>query len=151
MIKMSILYAQTSINLGMSNLRNKSEILRDAAKLLHERSLYPAVAHGSYYSCYQLLKHIWLYSMNKTEAELVLGENNSRQGSHEYLINQTVYYIEKSGKTDCKIHARDVQNKIAQLKKLRISADYSDTAFDFSKSSNSISLSNDIIPVLKKY
>lgn len=135
----------------MSNLQNKSEMLNDAAKLLHEKNLYPAVAHSAYYSCYQLLKHIWLYSMRKSQKELDASISMSKMGSHEYLINQTVSYIESLGSRDCKDHARNIGNKITQLKRLRTNADYHDDVFDISKSSNSISLSDDLIPILKKY
>jgi hypothetical protein len=135
----------------MSHLQNKSEMLSDAAKLLHDKTYYSAVAHSAYYSCYQLLKHIWLYSMGKTENELGTGISTARIGSHEYLINQTVHYIENSKKKDCINHARIIGNTITQLKKMRTNADYSDTLFDSSKSSISISLSDDIIPILKKY
>ena len=113
--------------------------------------MFPAVAHGSYYSCYQLLKHIWLYSMGKTESQLNTEERISNKSSHEYLINQTIVHIENSGKKDCDVHARDFRNMMPQLKRLRVEADYYDTEFDYVKSSNSIRLSDDIIPVLKKY
>jgi vacuolar-type H+-ATPase catalytic subunit A/Vma1 len=136
----------------MSHLKNKSEMLSAAAKLLHENAYYPAVAHSAYYSCYQLLKHIWLYSMGKTELELERRTGSSmRIGSHDFLINQAISYIGKSGKKDCTIHARDVGSKIVQLKKFRTNADYTDTLFDSSKSSQSLSLSNEILPILKKY
>jgi hypothetical protein len=49
----------------MSNLQNKSDILKEVAVMLHNKNMYPAVAHSAYYSCYQLLKHIWLYRMGK--------------------------------------------------------------------------------------
>jgi len=70
----------------MSNLQNKSEIFFEAAKLLHEKNYYPAVAHSAYYSCYQLFRHFWLYSMNKTESELNYEVGNTSDRSHEYLI-----------------------------------------------------------------
>jgi len=137
--------------IAMSQLQNKSEMFAASAKLLYDNYYYPSVAHSAYYSCYQLLKHIWLYSMKKTEPQLVIGEKKSKTGSHEYLINETISYIENSGKKECRDHARDMGSKITQLKRLRRSADYDDTAFDSSKSLNSIRLSDDIIPVLKKY
>jgi hypothetical protein len=135
----------------MSNLQNKSDIFTEAAKLLHDKCWYPAVAHGAYYGCYQLLKHIWLHSMGKTQQELESQSSITRIGSHEFLINTVESYIRKSGKKNCLSHFRDLNSKIWQLKKLRTSADYDDILFDSSKSSNSISLSADIIPILKKY
>ena len=135
----------------MSNLENKSEIFSNAAKLLHEKNYYSAVAHGAYYSCYQLFKHIWLHTMGKTENELENEVKKSKEKSHGYLINKTVSFIANSGRKDCQNHARDIGNKIPQLKKLRVDADYTDDVFDSLKSSKSINLSNDIIPFFKKY
>jgi len=76
----------------MSHLQNKSEMLQDVAELLHNKYYYPAVAHSAYYSCYQLLKHIWLYGMGKTQAELDSKSSASLLGSHEFLINQIAIY-----------------------------------------------------------
>ena len=140
----------------MRHLQNKSGILEAAAKLLHREDYYPAVAHSAYYSCFQLFKHIWLHSLLKTENDL---SNELRQykatngdiGSHEFLINQIVLYIKKTGKKDCSSHALALNNKIIQLKRLRQCADYEDSLFDSSKSSHSLSLSADIIPILKQY
>ena len=39
----------------MTHLQNKSDILMEAAKLSHDKGFYPAVAHNSYYCCFQLL------------------------------------------------------------------------------------------------
>ncbi len=135
----------------MSHLQNKSDMSAAVAKLAHDNGYFSAVAHGAYYSCYQLLKHIWLHSMGKTEAELKAGIDDSKQGSHKYLINQTISYIENSGKKDCRDHERDIGNKITQLKRLRTKADYSDSVFDCKESSKSLSLSNSITTILKKY
>jgi len=129
-------------NTNMSALQNKSGIMSDAAQLLHDKNLYPAVAHGAYYSCFQLMKHIWLHTMGKTEDELT-----SRNDSHAFLINEVGNYIKRSGKHD----GNKFNNKIVQLKRLRVKADYKDMLFDYTDSSNSLSLSNDIIPILKQY
>jgi len=135
----------------MSHLSNKSEMLAEAAVLLHDKTYYPAVAHSAYYCCYQLLKHIWLYRMEKSQKDLDSHFSLPHTGSHEFLINQIANYIKKSDKKDCQDHFRIFNNKIGQLKKLRCDADYNDNLFDSSKSSSSLSLSTDIIPILKKY
>ena len=54
----------------MSELQNKSEINYESARYLHDQGNYPSVAHCTYYSCYQLLRHIWLYSLMKSETDL---------------------------------------------------------------------------------
>jgi len=136
----------------MSHLQDKSEILRESANILHSRGLYPAVAHSAYYSCYQLMKHIWLYSLCKTENELENRNGNStRIGSHEFLINQITNFIKNSGRKECLNHYRDFNKKVVRLKSIRRIADYDNTLFDSNKSSESITLSNNIIPILKKY
>ncbi|GAB6395588.1 MAG: hypothetical protein MdMp024_1900 [Bacteroidales bacterium] len=117
-------------------------MLREAAQLLHDKNLYPAVAHGAYYSCFQLMKHIWLHTMGKTEDELT-----SRNDSHAFLINEVGNYKKRYGKHD----GNKFNNKIVQLKRLRVKADYEDKLFDYTDSSNSLFLSNDIIPILKQY
>ena len=129
----------------MSNLRNKSEINLDSAELLHKNYMYPSVVHCSYYSCYQLMKHIWLTSMSKTDAELRLLTSSTKEGSHEVLINQLYFYI-KSRSQDF----REFNNTIGQLKKLRRKADYEDVQIDFSKSKNSIDLSKSTLSILRK-
>lgn len=134
-----------------SHLQNKSSILSSAARVLHEKDHYPAVAHSAYYSCFQLLKHIWLHSMKKTEHELKTGTGESSSGTHDYLINKTALYISELQKPRCREDARDVRNKLQQLKKLRVSADYLDELFNHSSSQASITLSSQIIPILQKY
>ena len=135
----------------MSELQNKSTILQASAQELHNKCYYPPVAHCAYYSCYQMMKHIWLYTMNKSQRDLDSLCNNSRMGSHEVLINEIGSYIKRSNKKDANIDSRDFNNKITQLKRLRTTADYDDAVFDISKSVNSLSLSSDIVPILKKH
>lgn len=136
----------------MSNLSNKSEINIDAAKLLNDKNLYSAVAHCAYYACYQKIKHIWLHRQGKTELELEqLGRTKPRMGSHEVLINEIGTFIKSSGSKNVIDDFRVYNNNILQLKKLRTRADYEDTIFDSTSSSKSLTLSNEIIPVLSKY
>lgn len=134
-----------------SHLQNKSELLEASTSLLQDNYFYPAVAHATYYSCYQLMKHIWLYSMKKSEDELRSNTSQSRYGSHEYLLNEVVKYI---GNLQNKLSANDIRNlrnNLLQLKRLRTDADYSDSNFDIKKSQNSIELSERVLPILKRY
>ena len=134
-----------------SPLRNKSEMLMDAAVLLHKNTYYLAVAHAAYYSCYQMMKYIWLYSMCKTEEQLELNTSQSRFGSHEYLLNEVVKHIIEKKNENSNEDARFLRNNIPILKKLRTDADYKDTTFDCEKSENSMKLSKDLLSILKKY
>lgn len=130
----------------MSHLQNKSELLVKSAKLLHEKGYYPAVAHSAYYSCYQLSMHIWLYSMKKSEEELKRNVSQSEEGSHEYLLNSIIRYINTlQGNT------RNFRNVFFTLKRLRTKADYKDVDFSYNDSEESINLSNQLLSVLKKY
>lgn len=134
----------------MSHLQNKSDIFKVSAVLLHDSDNYSAVAHSAYYSCYQLLKHIWLHVMKKSEEELEQ-THSPRMGSHEFLINQIADYIKKSGKKGCELYSRDFSKNIVSLKKLRVSADYEDSLFDRVSSSKSLLLSTGVINILNKY
>lgn len=136
-----------AILIFMSNFQNKSEMLIASAELSHESNYYPAVGHSAYYSCFLLLKHIWIYSMRKTQTELESRCSINKVGTHEFLINEIGKYIKNNSNQEF----REFNTKIVQLKKLRVTADYDDSMFDFSKSSNSLSLSKDILPILKKY
>lgn len=136
----------------MSHLSNKSEINIEAAKFLNDKNLYSSVAHCVYYACYQKIKHIWLYKLQKTEHELVnLSKNKQKMGSHEILINEIGTFIKTSNSKNYLDDFRVYNNNILQLKKLRIKADYNDTVFDAKDSSDSLNLSNKIIPILNKY
>jgi len=129
----------------MGHLKNKSELNLGAAELLHNQSYYPSVVHCAYYSCVQLMKHTWLSSMGKTDEELRILNNNSRDGSHEVLINQIKLFIKSKSHND-----RDFNRDILQLKRLRVNADYDDVSIDYTKSNQSISLSKSTQQILKK-
>lgn len=137
----------------MSELQNKSEINYDSAEILHKKGNYPSVAHCAYYSCYQLLRHIWYNSLSKTESELkVIIENAksrraSQKGTHDILINEIEKFVKLNNPSDFRV----INTNIGQLKKLRHSADYSDNAFLHDDSLKAIELSDKIRPVLKKY
>jgi hypothetical protein len=135
----------------ISPLKNKSEMLVEAANLLHDKCLYPAVAHAAYYSCYQMLRYIWLYSMKKSQEELDSNTSQARIGSHEVLLNEVVNFINAKQCKTSREDARCLRNEIPQLKRLRTDADYSDATFDIEKSRNSLDLSNKLMPILKKY
>lgn len=142
----------------VSYLQDKSKILRNAAKLLHEENLYPAVAHSAYYCCVQLMRHIWLYCFNKTEEDFkqelrlynkqarIIGEQEA--GTHEFLINRVGQFIKNSnnGRNDFRLF-----NQIWQLKRLRVDADYYDNDFSAVKSNNSLFLSQKIVSILQKH
>ena len=143
----------------MSCLQNKSNDLITAAKLLHKNELYPAVAHSAYYCCIQLMKHIWLHSLHKTDDDLKAElkkyngeaklEKKREKGIHEFLIKITERYIRVNSK-----HRKDLclfSGNIWQLRELRNDADYLDNNFDVIKSGDALKLSSIIAPILQKY
>ncbi|MEA4968076.1 MAG: HEPN domain-containing protein [Bacteroidaceae bacterium] len=137
----------------MRSLQSKAEINLDSAEVLHTKGYYPSVAHCSYYSCFQLVRHIWLNSLGKTESELKqliasFKDNKAvEKGSHDVLINQITTHIKLNNEGDFRVF----NNNIGQLKRLRHSADYDDVGFSFQESEKSIYLSKLIRPVLKRY
>jgi len=134
-----------------SPLRDKSEMLVAAADLLYNNNYYVAAAHAAYYSCYQMLKCIWMNPMGKSDGGLGVGMSQSQRGSHEYLLNCVVRFIGSQPTAYSDEDARQLRNEIPQLKKLRVDADYSDTIFDSEKGRNAIELSKRLMPILKKY
>lgn len=129
----------------MGHLKNKSELNLGAAELLHEQSFYPPVVHCAYYSCIQMMKHIWLNKIGKTEEQLKDLCSDNNQGSHEVIINQLKIYIKSRSLND-----RDFNNDILQLKRLRVKSDYNNESIDYSISAESIQLSKSALAVLKK-
>ncbi len=121
-------------------------MLEKVANLLHDKGYYLAVAHAAYYSCFQVMKCIWLYSMGKSDKTLASNTSQSTMGSHEYLLNEVVNYIEsKEGDN------RYLRNQIMQLKKLRTDADYKDITIDYVKSKRAIDLSQKLLIILRRY
>ena len=131
----------------MSVFQNKSDLFYAAAELLHEKNYYPSVAHDAYYSCYQLLKNIWLNSLNKTETDLVVIKKTTGKGSHEILISEIESKIKCVNRSDFVVF----NEKIGQLKRLRVESDYEEKIHNFDSSRTAIALSNDIRCILKKY
>jgi len=91
--------------------------------------------------------------MGKTESDLKFIIDNSKdkkaekKGSHDVLINEIQKFIKENNSNDFRV----INSNMIQLKKLRSSADYEDKAFLYNDSLNSIHLSDNLRPVLKKY
>jgi uncharacterized protein (UPF0332 family) len=99
----------------MANMRKKSEENLKAGNLLIEEELYNASVHCFYYSCYQLL----LYFLNKKDEYRVSEEKLKKPGSHNYVINEVVRYLEKD-----KGKRFTLRNDLISLKEWRKKADY---------------------------
>ena len=124
----------------MSFLINKSEINLASAELLHQKNNYASVVHCAYYSCHQMMAHIWYHKLNKKD--LV---KSKEEGSHEALINCIGGFLKEKS-----FDLRGFNNSIGQLKKLRHKADYKNEEIDSTISNNSIQLSKSTLLILKK-
>jgi len=80
-----------------------------------------------------------------------LNTSLSRLGSHEYLLNEVVKYVNNFQNDKSEKDARSLRNDIPQLKRLRTDADYSNNNFDSIKSLKSIRLSKSLLTILKQY
>jgi hypothetical protein len=139
----------------MSHLQKKSEDLAEAANLLYKNELFVAVAHSAYYCCLQLMKHIWLHSMKKTERDLRERNKNRDKGralgTHEFLINSVAGYIKNHSHQSAYADFGIFNINIWGLRNLRVSADYSDNPFGAEECEISLSLSKEVLQILKKY
>ncbi len=140
-----------------SALKDKSEFNSESAKLLMDKGLYSPVAHCAYYSCYQLVKYIWLYKMNMTEQDLktLCDQRNqnktSKTNSHNILIGEVFKYMKGKSNGNQKYECSDFNTLINQLKYFRATSDYKDAPFNYSQSRSSIDLMDEIRPLLNKF
>ena len=131
-----------------SRYKNKSGLFEVAIGVLMSQAQFLPVPHSAYYSCYQLMKHIWIHKFNRTEEELQAQiSQNGAKASHEYLINQIVPLVTDSRD---RRSARDFSNDLLQLKILRTKADYSDCTIDREIAEKAIRLMSKILLILKR-
>lgn len=130
----------------MSKLSNKSQINFSAAEELQKSYHYCSVVHCSYYGCLQLMKHILLYKIGKTEAEIKADLNFSRDTSHSYIITQIIIYLKSLNNGSVTLFSSNMNS----LKKLRTNADYADVDIDVDSGKNSILLSQEVNKILQK-
>ena len=128
----------------MSQLKNKSELNRAAADFLQKQNYFPSVIHCTYYSCVQLMKHILIFTLGKTEAEISHEIRNSNSGSHEVMINNINDHLKNNNKD-----WKTFNTNINQLKRLRVIADYENTQIDCGRGNDSIRLSDVVLKHLR--
>ncbi len=98
----------------------------------------------AYYSCIQLMKHILLFTLQKTETEIANEVRNSGEGSHEIMINNINGHLRSNNKD-----WKTFNSSINQLKRLRVNADYENIQIDSTTGNNSILLSDSVLKHLK--
>ncbi len=115
-----------------------------AADLLQRSNYYPSVVHCAYYSCVQLIKHILIFTIGKTETDIENEARNSPGGSHQIMINNINGHLKNNNKD-----WKTFNDNINQLKKLRVNADYTDSQIDITIGKKSIILSDMVLKHLK--
>lgn len=130
----------------MSILENKSNENQAAGLILINQNHFSSSVHCSYYSCIQLMKHILLFSEEKTEEELFSMQKSASQNLHEFLIN---YFIRQLRENNVYSLYRDSIGKLGELKVLRNNSDYTETIIDETKARRASDLSLKILKDLK--
>lgn len=131
----------------MSSYKNKSDIYSLAAEKMHNQNLYPTVPPLAYYSCFLLMQHICYVEKQLTDNSLrALPESGMLHGIHEIMTNYFRLLLHKQGKRE-EYHA--FFNKISQLKRLRVQADYKNEDISSRESRRAIELSRELINILK--
>ena len=133
-----------------SQYRNKSDLFLESAEKLLEKYIYVAVPHCAYYSCYQIIKVIWLDVMGKTDQDIenMITAKNVKTGSHNFLIEEILKFSNSILK-DQKEY-RSLRNGTHQLKTLRTKSDYEDESITYDIGKKAIDLAKEILIILKK-
>ncbi len=88
--------------------------------------------------------------MGKTQRELDSACSQTRKGSHDYLFGQVTNFVIDTSKNNYKRDAMVLAQKMSQLKRLRVNADYLDVDVTSTESNQAIQLSSEIIPILNR-
>lgn len=130
----------------MSALTNKSDINYSSAEILQQKSHYCSTVHCAYYSSVQLMKHILLNNIGKSESQIKTESKGTNGGSHIYMIAEVFAYLIKINNKESNMF----NTNIVSLKKLRERADYFDVNIDSATGKSSITLAESINKILKK-
>lgn len=105
----------------MSVYLKKSKENIECARLLYtSKKYYPSIVHSSYYSVFQLGKHILINQMYRSEKSLDDEQDHLNIGVHELYNNLLVKEIKDS---DADL-AMEINNSLSKLKQYRIESDY---------------------------
>jgi len=131
----------------MSNWKIKSEQNKISAKLLINNSYYSSSVHCSYYSNIQLMLHILLTDLQKSEQEIDSEGHQGAQdegGFHNWLKNSITRELFMRNNQ----LVPDFNNFFGQLKGLRIKADYKNLEIIERRAKSGLDLSNSIEEIL---
>jgi hypothetical protein len=90
------------------------------------------------------------YTYDKMDADIVASKNSAvKLTTHGYPV-QLIYNELKSKVTDNGFLARQVRDKIKALRTARVESDYHNVVVTFDKSKAALTLSEDIIKIVKQ-
>ena len=133
-------------------LRSKSEENTKLANLAIDETYYASSIHCSYYACLQLMKHIQRSDFGMTEQEIKNESRAIKQDSHIFLINFFKTKLScKQGlsRREQLIISDDFATFMAELKQIRVKADYDNIEIKSNEAKKSLKMSNEIILILK--
>lgn len=136
----------------MSYLRNKSEFNLKSAALLIEEDFYAPSVHCSYYSVFQLMKHIFIQIKRISYENLNQNIISDSRNTHKYLIEEFCLHLQSDA--NCKLNrfeVRELKNDIQDLKQFRLESDYDNIEINYKKSSQALSLSESILKRLRNF
>lgn len=136
----------------MSNLKEKSKLNIDAAKLLFDELIFAPSIHCSYYSVLQLMKHAICHTIGLSYQDQERELNSYRQlpasprGTHEYIIEKIEDVIMRVDRSNFV----EFDRKVKDLKKFRIKSDYDNIDITFEQSRKAMGYANDLRDQLKR-
>ena len=123
---------------------DKSKINLDAAENLNKASLYAPSVHCCYYSVFQYMLHV-LSTKSTNEWHNYLEDIKKDTHSHVTLINIINKMLRQTNPQDFKYF----DQKLTELKKMRIRADYSDDIVKQEDATGSLTIADSLRTVLK--
>ena len=129
-------------------LKSKSEINIDSAKLLEEKALFPSVIHCCYYGCFQLMKHMLCHKFT-LDYEFIDSEVKSSKltshpiSEHRYVWNKFESQIKKAK------DKRDFSNLVKDLYSFRVKSDYKPIEIGYTESTKARNKADEIITIIK--
>jgi len=133
----------------MTYFKAKSESNLKSAGILISNNHHASSVHCSYYSCVQLILHIFINDFKKTEDQInqesQLGSKNEN-GYHNWIRNQ----ILREFFTRDYNAGTDFNKFIGNLMNARVKADYKNISIEAKHSKQALSYANTIIELLKE-
>ena len=128
----------------MNELKGKSELNMDAAKLMLEHSYYDSVCHPAYYACLQLMSHKLIRKGIDLEKQGLLSSSQYRGNSHKAILSEIRKCIEID---DYKDEVR-YDKSVKKLKEMRERADYKLSRIKREESEKCINMAEFVIGII---